>query len=34
MPVIDYYKNLKKLNTINGMQNIEKVFQDILKLLL
>jgi adenylate kinase len=33
MPVIEYYKNLKKLNTINGMQSIEKVFQDILKIL-
>ena len=34
MPVIDYYKNLKKLNTINGMQSIEKVSQDILNILL
>ena len=33
MPVIDYYKNLKKLNTINGMQSIEKVSQDILNIL-
>ena len=33
MPVIDYYKNLKKLNTINGMQSIEKVSEDILNIL-
>ena len=33
LPVIEYYKNLKKLNTINGMQNIEIVFQEILKIL-
>ena len=33
MPVIDYYKNLKKLNTINGMQSIEKVSRDILDIL-
>ena len=33
IPVIEYYKNLKKLKTINGMQSIEKVFQDILKIL-
>ena len=33
MPVIDYYKNLKKLNTINGMQSIEKVSRDILNIL-
>ncbi len=33
MPVIDHYKNLKKLNIINGMQSIEKVFQDILNIL-
>ncbi|MFL2819122.1 MAG: adenylate kinase [Candidatus Puniceispirillales bacterium] len=31
MPVIEYYRNLNKLNTINGMQSIEKVFQGILK---
>ena len=31
MPVIEYYRNLNKLNTINGMQSIEKVFQEILK---
>ena len=33
MPVIEYYRNLKKLNKINGMQNIEKVFQEILLIL-
>ena len=33
MHVIDYYKNLKKLNTINGMKSIEKVSQDILNIL-
>ena len=33
MPVIDHYKNLKKLNTINGMQSIEKVSRDILNIL-
>ena len=27
-------KNLKKLNTINGMQSIENVSQDILNILL
>ena len=33
MPVIDYYKNLKKLITIDGMQSIEKVSRDILNIL-
>ena len=33
MPVIEYYKELNKLNTINGMQNIEKVFQEIVEIL-
>ena len=33
MPVIEYYRDLNKLNTINGMQNIEKVFQEILEIL-
>ena len=33
MPVIEYYRNLNKLNTIDGMQSIEKVFQGILKIL-
>ena len=33
MPVIEYYRDLKKLNRINGMQNIEKVFQEIVQIL-
>ena len=33
MPVIEYYKSLRKPNTINGTQSIEKVFQDIIKIL-
>ena len=33
MPVIEYYRNLNKLNTIDGTQSIEKVFQGILKIL-
>ena len=33
MPVIEYYRNLNRLNTIDGMQSIEKVFQGILKIL-
>ena len=33
MPVIEYYRNLNKLNTIDGMQSIEKVFKGILKIL-
>ena len=33
MPVIEHYRNLNKLNTIDGMQSIEKVFQGILKIL-
>ena len=33
MPVIEYYRNLNKLNTIDGMQSIEKVFQGIVKIL-
>ena len=33
MPVINYYRELNKLNTINGMQNIEKVFQEIIEIL-
>ncbi len=33
MPVIEYYRNLNKLNAIDGMQSIEKVFQEILKIL-
>ena len=33
LPVLKYYKNLNKLYTIDGMQNIEDVSEDILKLL-
>ena len=33
MTVIEYYKKLNKLNTIDGMQSIGKVFQGILKIL-
>ena len=33
LPVLEYYKNLNKLKTVNGMQVIEKVSEDILKLL-
>ena len=31
LPVLEYYKNLNKLHTVNGMQDIEKVSKDILK---
>ena len=33
LPVLKYYKNLNKLNTIDGMQSIEKVSEDIIKVL-
>tara|TARA_B100000963_G_scaffold166862_1_gene144839 strand:- start:330 stop:896 length:567 start_codon:yes stop_codon:yes gene_type:complete len=33
LPVLKYYKDLNKLKTIDGMQSIEKVSDDILKLL-
>ena len=33
LPVLEYYKNLKKLHSINGMQNIEDVSKDIQKVL-
>ena len=33
LPVLKYYKEREILNTINGMQNIEKVTKDILELL-
>lgn len=33
LPVLDYYKDLNKLNTIDGMQDIDKVSKDILKIL-
>ena len=32
LPVIKYYRDLNKLHTINGMQKIEEVSKDILKL--
>ena len=33
MPVLDYYRNLKRLKTINGTESIEKVSEEILKLI-
>ena len=33
LPVLEYYKNSNKLKTVNGMQVVEKVSEDILKLL-
>ena len=33
LPVLEYYKDLNKLKTVDGMQAIEKVSEDILKLL-
>ena len=33
LPVLEYYKNLNKLHTIDGMQNIEDVSKDIQKVL-
>ena len=33
VPVLKYYRDLNKLYTVDGMQNIEKVSKDILKLL-
>ena len=33
LPVLKYYRDLNKLNTVDGMQSIEKVSEDILKLL-
>ena len=33
LPVLEYYKNSNKLHTIDGMQNIEQVSRDILKIL-
>ena len=32
MPVLEYYRNLKRLKTIDGMQSIERVSEDIKKL--
>ena len=31
MPVINYYKKQRKLKTVNGKQNIENVFKDVLR---
>ena len=33
LPVLRYYKNLNKLHSIDGMQNVEKVSKDIQKIL-
>ena len=33
LPVLEYYRGLNKLHTVNGMQNIEKVSKDILRIL-
>ena len=33
LPVLKYYKNLNKLHSIDGMQNVERVSQDIQKIL-
>ena len=33
LPVLEYYKNLNKLHSIDGMQNIEDVSKDIQKVL-
>ena len=33
LPVLEYYKNLNKLYSINGMQNVEDVSKDIQKIL-
>ena len=33
MPVLEYYRNLKRLKTINGTESIEKVSEEILKLM-
>ena len=33
LPVLKYYKNLSKLHSIDGMQNVERVSRDIQKIL-
>ena len=33
LPVLEYYRDLNKLHTVNGMQDIEKVSKDILSIL-
>ena len=32
LPVLEYYRNLKRLKTVDGMQSIERVSEDIKKL--
>ena len=34
LPVLKYYRELNKLNTVDGMKSIEKVSEDILELLI
>ena len=34
LPVLNYYRDLNKLHSVNGMKNIEEVSKEILKLLL
>ena len=34
LPVLEYYKNLNKLHSIDGMQNVEDVSNDIRKILI
>ena len=33
MPVLEYYRKLNRLKTINGTESIEKVSEEILKLI-
>ena len=33
LPVLEYYRDLNKLHTVNGMQDIDKVSKDILSIL-
>ena len=33
LPVLEYYKNLNKLHSIDGVQNVEDVSKDIQKIL-
>ena len=33
MPVLEYYRNLNRLKTINGTESIEKVSEEISKLI-
>jgi adenylate kinase family enzyme len=32
MPVLEYYRSLKRLKTVDGMQSIENVSSDIKKM--